>query len=280
MPELPEVEVIRSNLEPLLRGRCIRSISVRNPHLREKVDPAALSLMINRSLATPRRRAKYLLLPDRDEQHILLIHFGMSGSLRVLAPEETLHKHDHIVFQLDNGLELRYRDPRRFGRILAYPAAQEPLFLKNLGLEPLSATFDAAACERLARGRHLPIKAFLMDQKMVVGIGNIYANEALFSARIHPAQSVACLSTKQWQTLCDAVKKILKRAIAEGGSSLRDFLHTDGQAGYFQQTLSVYARTAAPCPRCHTPIVSIKQSGRASFFCPNCQVESRTIPSS
>ncbi|TDR76690.1 bifunctional DNA-formamidopyrimidine glycosylase/DNA-(apurinic or apyrimidinic site) lyase [Paludibacterium purpuratum] len=269
MPELPEVETTRRGVEPWLRSQTIRDVVVREGRLRWPVPPHLADTLRGLTVRTIERRAKYLIL--HFDIGCLLIHLGMSGSLRIVEPTEPAGKHDHLDFVLDSRL-LRYRDPRRFGAILWYigPLEFHPL-LKDLGPEPLDAAFDGAALFAATRGKRSAIKLMLMNNHVVVGVGNIYANEALFGAGIHPAREAGALSRAECDLLARIIKETLERAIAAGGSTLRDFVGAEGKPGYFQQSYQVYDRAEQPCPRCATPICHIRQGQRSSYYCPQCQ---------
>ncbi len=268
MPELPEVEVTRRGIAPLVTGRRITGIAVREPRLRWRV-PAALSSLAGRTVRAVRRRAKYLLI-DCDGGH-LIVHLGMSGSLRVLARGTPPGKHDHFDLLLGDRL-LRLRDPRRFGAVLwTVKPVEAHRLIRHLGIEPLTRALDAARLHALTRARRTAIKQFLMDARRIVGIGNIYANEALFRAGIHPRTRAGRLSLARCERLAAAIQDTLREAIRAGGSSLRDFVGSDGKPGYFQQRYRVYDRAGEACRRCGTPIRRIVQAQRASFYCPLCQ---------
>lgn len=269
MPELPEVEITRQGIEPALVGRELSAVRVRQPSLRYPVPAAQLQSLLGQTVYAVRRRAKYLLMDF--EQGSVLLHLGMSGSLRVVSSHALPEKHDHIDFVFGEWA-LRLRDPRRFGAVLwaAHPAEQHAL-LAPLGLEPLSAEFDGKALQGLCRGRRTPIKLLIMDGHRLVGVGNIYASESLFRARIHPQTPAGGLTLKACQRLALHIQETLQDALAAGGSSLRDFVHSDGSSGYFQQQYFVYGREAQPCRVCARPIQKLLMGQRASFFCPHCQ---------
>lgn len=270
MPELPEVETVRRGLAPHLLGRRIQELRLRQPHLRWPVDPALPELLPGRILVALERRAKYLLL--RLDQGNLILHLGMSGSLRMLPAATLPGPHDHLDLVLDSGACLRLRDPRRFGACLWSP--DDPLarpLLRNLGPEPLEPGFDGAYLHRLAQGRRLAVKNFIMDGRVVVGVGNIYANEALFQARIHPGRAAGDLSSHGYQRLAGAIRAVLETAIVQGGTSLRDFSQVDGQPGYFAQQLAVYGRAGQACPACGKVLEEVRIGQRSSFFCRRCQ---------
>ena len=268
MPELPEVEVTRRGLAPLLEGRTISGVTVREPRLRWPV-PRTLSALVGRRVQSIRRRAKYLLV-DCGAGHLIL-HLGMSGSLRVTAPGTPASKHDHVDLAFGDRV-LRLRDPRRFGAVLwtEAPVEAHPL-LAHLGIEPLSRSLDGAKLYALTRAHRTAIKLFLMDARRIVGVGNIYASESLFRAGIHPATPARRVSAERCAKLAAAIKETLRAAIRAGGSSLRDFVGADGRSGYFQNRYWVYDREGKPCRRCATPVRRVVQGQRSTFFCPSCQ---------
>lgn len=268
MPELPEIEVARRDLAPQLTGRAISGVVVREPRLRWRI-PKAVERLAGRTIGAVRRRGKYLVLDCGDG--CLIVHLGMSGSLRVVAPDRPVEAHEHFDLLLGDRV-LRLRDPRRFGAVLwvAGAESQHPL-LAHLGIEPLAAGFDAARLHGLTRGRRVPIKQLLMDSRSIAGIGNIYANESLFRAAIRPTRRAGSLSLAACARLVRAIKRTLLAAIRAGGSSLRDYVRSDGQPGRFQRRYWVYDRAGRPCRRCGTGIRRIVQGQRATFFCPDCQ---------
>ena len=267
MPELPEVEVTRRGIAHLV-GRRITAVSVREPRLRWLV-PATVGALAGAAVRGISRRGKYLLI-DCGSGHLIL-HLGMSGSLRFVLPGTAPQKHDHVDITFEESV-LRLRDPRRFGALLWTDTTPEshPL-LAHLGVEPLSRDFDARRLHALAKGRRTAIKQLLMDGRSIVGVGNIYASEALFLAGIRPRTAASRLSFEQCGRLVTAIKRTLRSAIRAGGSSLRDFVGSDGELGRFQTRYHVYDRTELPCRRCRTPIRRIVQGQRASFYCPGCQ---------
>ncbi len=270
MPELPEVETTRRGIQQQLTGERIRALVVRNPSLRWPIDPALGTILCGQRILAVGRRAKYLLIEC--EQGTLIIHLGMSGSLRFVTPATALEKHDHVDLVLDGGQILRYRDPRRFGAVLwQYGLATLHPLLARLGPEPLADDFDGTTLFRATRKRNSAIKLVIMDNHVVVGVGNIYANEALFQAGIAPTRPAASLTETECATLAAEIKTVLTRAIAAGGSTLRDFVDAIGKPGYFQQSYFVYGRSEQPCLRCGSPIRQIRQGQRSSFFCPHCQ---------
>lgn len=269
MPELPEVEVTRRGLVPQLVGRRVRGAVARVPALRYPLPPDLSSLVAGRTLRAIDRRGKYLLF-DFAPGHLLL-HLGMSGSLMLVAAKLAPGKHDHLDL-LFGKLALRLRDPRRFGAALwiAGDPDAHPLLAK-LGVEPLSRQFNAATLAAALRGRRTAIKIALMDSAIVVGVGNIYASESLHRAGINPCTPAGDVSPPQLDRLVPAVKATLRAAIRAGGSSLRDYAHSDGGLGDFQLRHRVYGRAGAPCRSCGTPIRLLRQGGRATYYCPHCQ---------
>ena len=273
MPELPEVEVLRRSLEPLLLGETIEGVRVRNPALREPVDRARLGRLVRgRRVAGLRRRAKYLLV-DLEGGSTLVVHLGMSGRLTLVDGGAPVQSHEHVAFRLAGGRRLAFRDPRRFGLVLALPTrglARDRHFAA-LGLEPLGEELTGDVLASLAERRRGPVKTFLMDGRLIVGVGNIYASEALHRAAVHPRRSVARVSARTWRRLAGAVRATLQQAIAEGGTTLNDFADGEGNSGYFQVSLEVYGREGEPCRRCGRAIRRIVMGGRSTFYCPGCQ---------
>lgn len=270
MPELPEVETTRRGLAPHVEGRRITRVLLRRPDLRWPIPAEVTRELPGRRIATVRRRAKYLLL-DTDAGDSALLHLGMSGMLRVLPAATPVGTHDHVDIGLDSGRVLRFTDPRRFGCLLWQPAGTEHALLRGLGPEPLSDAFDGDWLFARSRGRSAPVKTFLMDQRVVVGVGNIYAAESLFRAGIHPLRAAGKVSRARYGLLADAARAILGQAIARGGTTLRDFLAPDGAPGYFEQELSVYGRGGLPCPDCGTALRQASIGQRTSVWCPRCQ---------
>ena len=270
MPELPEVETTRRGIRSALRGRRITGMVLREPRLRWPVDPGLVTGLPGQQVRDVRRRAKYLLIEL--ERGTLIAHLGMSGSLRVLPAAAPLLVHDHYDLLLDTGRCLRFNDPRRFGSLLWVTGdpAQHPL-LAALGPEPLERDFDAVYLAGRARGRKVAIKQFLMDQHVVVGVGNIYASEALFRAGISPRRAAGRVSRARFESLVAAVRDVLGEAIRQGGTTLRDYVNAEGTPGYFRQQLYVYERAGEPCRRCGTAVRQIVQGQRSTYFCPVCQ---------
>ncbi|HET6395635.1 MAG TPA: bifunctional DNA-formamidopyrimidine glycosylase/DNA-(apurinic or apyrimidinic site) lyase [Pseudoxanthomonas sp.] len=270
MPELPEVETTRRGLAPHVEGRTVTGVTLRRPDLRWPIPDEVRHRLPGRRIVQVRRRAKYLLL-DTDAGDSALLHLGMSGSLRVLPADTPPGVHDHVDLALDSGRVLRFNDPRRFGCLLWQPAGSEHELLRGLGPEPLSDAFDGEWLFIRSRGRSAPVKAFLMDQRIVVGVGNIYAAESLFRAGISPLRPAGRVSRARYGALARAARAILQQAIARGGTTLRDFLSPDGAPGYFEQELSVYGRGGLPCRACGTPLREASIGQRASVWCPRCQ---------
>lgn len=269
MPELPEVETTRRGLRPHVEDRRVLAVVLRRADLRWPIPAAIERVLPGQRIGAIERRAKYLLL--HTQAGSALIHLGMSGALRVLAPDASVGVHDHYDLLLDSGRVLRYTDPRRFGCLLWQPPATLHPLLAGLGPEPLSAGFDGDYLWHHAHGRVAPIKTFLMDQRIVVGVGNIYAAEALFAAGIHPLRAAGRVSRARCAALADAVKRILGHAITRGGTTLRDFISPDGLPGYFEQELAVYGRAGLSCKHCGHTVRAISLGQRSSFYCPHCQ---------
>ena len=269
MPELPEVETTRRGIAPHLLGHRIEALTLRNRSLRWPVPRALPGLLRGQRVEDVRRRAKYLLIGTEPGE--VIVHLGMSGSLRVLPRDAAPRLHDHVDLELDSGQVLRFNDPRRFGCWLWQPRGRTHALLAGLGPEPLDPGFDGDALWKLARGRRAPVKNFLMDQRVVVGVGNIYAAEALFRAGIDPRRAAGRVARERYAALADAVRAILAHAIERGGTTLRDFLAPDGAPGYFEQELLVYGRGGEPCRQCGTLLRELAIGQRASVWCPRCQ---------
>ena len=270
MPELPEVETTRRGIEPWLVGRRIESLVVREWRLRWRVPRSLPAKIGGARIHSVGRRAKYLLITT--DAGTLILHLGMSGSLRVLDAGSPPLAHDHVDLVLDSGRCLRFNDPRRFGCLLfttAEPARHK--LLAGLAVEPLSEEFTAAALWRRARGRRTSIKAFIMDSRIVAGVGNIYASEALFRAGIRPRLAAGRVSHARMESIVTAIRDVLNEAIGAGGTTLRDYVDAAGMPGYFGQRLFVYERTGKPCRRCKTPIRQFTQGQRSTYWCPHCQ---------
>lgn len=269
MPELPEVEVCRLGITPHLKQQSVANVIVRNAQLRWPI-PAEVNSIIGKEINAIERRAKYLLL--RFDSGTLLLHLGMSGTVRVIDKSTEVAKHDHFDLVLANGKALRLNDPRRFGAVLWLAEHQdEQGLLTKLGPEPLSDEFTAGYLFAKAKNRKVPIKTFLMNNHIVVGVGNIYANEALFQAGILPTAHAGSLSCQRLDSLTEIIKSVLAAAIKQGGTTLKDFTQADGRPGYFAQSLQVYGRVGQACTSCQTPLEEIRQANRSSVFCPICQ---------
>ena len=269
MPELPEVEITRRGIEPFVLGRTITGIAVRNPNLRWRVPRNLRRLVVGETVQRVLRRGKYILLECASGS--LILHLGMSGSLRVIEPQTPPRPHDHVDLVF-GATALRLRDPRRFGALLWQRgnADGHPL-LTDLGVEPFSSEFSAEYLHRVTRTRQAGIKQVLMNANVVVGVGNIYANESLFRAGVHPRRRALRLTKAQCARLVQSVRETLEAALAAGGSSLRDFVHSDGASGYFQQQYYVYDRAGLPCRVCGTIVRVSRMGNRSSFYCPTCQ---------
>ena len=269
MPELPEVETTCRGIAPHVLGKRVKEIIVRQPSLRWPV-PDAIHACEGRKLQRLERRGKYLLFGFSNGT--VIAHLGMSGSMRIAHPDEPPRFHDHVDLLFSDGTRLRYCDPRRFGAWLwtEEDPADHPL-IASLGPEPLTDAFNAAYLVARAKGRKSNVKAFLMDSHVVVGVGNIYANEALFMAGIHPKRAAGRVSAARYEKLVAAVKAVLADSIEMGGTTLRDFVGGDGKPGYFQQTLRVYGRGGEPCRQCKTALTEIRLAQRTTVFCKTCQ---------
>ncbi|MGR5235807.1 bifunctional DNA-formamidopyrimidine glycosylase/DNA-(apurinic or apyrimidinic site) lyase [Vibrio alfacsensis] len=268
MPELPEVEVSRMGITPHLVGQTIKAFVFRTPKLRWEI-PQELKRLEGQVIRNISRRAKYLLIET--EQGTAIVHLGMSGSLRVLDADFPAAKHDHVDLKLANGKILRYNDPRRFGAWLWCAPNESHAVLEHMGPEPLTDEFSADYVAEKAKGKRVAVKQFIMDNKIVVGVGNIYANESLFKSRIHPTRPAGKLSKKEWQLLVDNIKATLEIAIQQGGTTLKDFAQVDGKPGYFAQELQVYGKAGEPCPECGEALQEQKIGQRNTFFCAECQ---------
>ncbi|MGM0593616.1 MAG: bifunctional DNA-formamidopyrimidine glycosylase/DNA-(apurinic or apyrimidinic site) lyase [Pseudomonadota bacterium] len=270
MPELPEVETTRRGIAPHIEGRRIEDVIVRQPRLRWPVPHGLARKLAKQTIQRVERRAKYLLLGF--ERGTLILHLGMSGSLRIVAAAAAAGKHDHVDIVLDSGYALRLTDPRRFGAVLwTEEAPQRHELLAPLGPEPLSDAFNADYLFTRSRGRKSSIKSFIMDGKVVVGVGNIYASESLYLAGINPKRAAGRVSRERMARLVAAVKQVLADAIEQGGTTLRDFVGGDGRPGYFAQKLNVYGREGEPCPGCGKTIKQIVLGQRSTYYCPRCQ---------
>ncbi len=290
MPELPEVEVTRRGITPGVIGRRIAAVVIRHAGLRRAVPATLAESLAGLQIETVDRRGKFILIgcgvaETTEHEEIsaarggtLLVHLGMTGTLRVMPADTPLRAHDHIDLILGDSV-LRFNDPRRFGLVLWHDNEQGPVLasehFRKLGIEPFSEDFDAARggrhLHRVSRGRAVAIKQFLLAGEAVVGVGNIYASESLFRARIHPRTAAGRISLERYERLAEAIRETLAAAIAKGGSTLRDFVGADGAAGYFQQDYFVYDRAGRTCRICTTPVRMIRQGQRSSFYCPRCQ---------
>lgn len=270
MPELPEVETTRRGIAPHVLGETVTRVVVREPRLRWPVPRDLGRDLEGQSVRAVARRGKYLLL--HAENGCLILHLGMSGSLRLLPLGSPPGAHDHLDLEFSGGLLLRLRDPRRFGAALWTREAPEhhPL-LARLGPEPWDPAFDGAYLHRGARGHRRTVKSYIMDGRTVVGVGNIYASEALFAAGIHPARPSERIGLERYGRLVAAIRAVLEEAIRQGGTTLRDFLGAEGEPGYFSQRLAVYERAGRPCPRCAALVRRRLLGQRASYYCPRCQ---------
>ena len=268
MPELPEVETTLRGIRPHLEGQTLREVVVRERRLRWPVSDELLTLRDVRVLGL-RRRAKYLLIALEGGE--LLIHLGMSGTLRVVDATVPLRKHDHVDLLMGSGKVLRFNDPRRFGTVL-YQAGDVPhALLAKLGPEPLSEAFNGEWLFQRSRGRKVAVKSFIMDNATVVGVGNIYAQESLFLAGIHPSRAAGKVSRARYERFAEAIKTVLGRAIDAGGTTLKDFTRADGQPGYFAQALNVYGRAGEPCLHCKALLKADRHGQRSTSYCPQCQ---------
>lgn len=270
MPELPEVEVSRLGIAPHISGQAIKAVKVHDSRLRWPI-PDTVQRLIGGTIDRVERRAKYLLIYTN--QGVLVMHLGMSGKLRVVAESVNLVKHDHFELVLASGLTLRLNDPRRFGAVLYSSEAElfEHPLLSRLGPEPLTEAFNASYLVAQAKGRKQSVKTFIMDNHVVVGVGNIYANEALFKAGIHPKRAAGNISKARYQRLVPLIKETLAKAIQQGGTTLQDFTQVDGQPGYFKQHLMVYGRGGKMCMQCKTRLKEIRLGQRSTVYCPRCQ---------
>ncbi|MBS0397129.1 MAG: bifunctional DNA-formamidopyrimidine glycosylase/DNA-(apurinic or apyrimidinic site) lyase [Proteobacteria bacterium] len=270
MPELPEVETTRAGIAPSLLGQCVHEVIVRRRQLRWPIPHSFATAVRGQTVRSVERRAKYILIGF--DSGTAILHLGMSGSLRILDPSTPPRPHDHWDIVLDSGRVLRFHDPRRFGCLLFTRKDPDthPL-LAGLAPEPLSDAFDDEYLFRGSRHRKVAIKLFIMNPRMVVGVGNIYASESLFRAGISPRRAAGRLTREQASRLVDAIRSVLREAIRIGGTTLRDYVNADGDRGYFSQKLFVYERAGKPCRRCRTPIRQIVQGQRSTWFCPACQ---------
>lgn len=270
MPELPEVETTLRGIQPSIQGQIIQKLLIRRPNLRWPIPKKDLQQLVALKITGVVRRGKYLLLSTAKGH--MLIHLGMSGRLRILDKFIAADKHDHVDILFKNGSLLRFTDPRRFGALLyTEDDPKHHSLLKNLGVEPLSRQFSALYLKQQLANKKLPIKSAIMDQRIVVGVGNIYATEALFKARISPLRPAKALLLKDLKQLVNAIKAILRLAITKGGSSLKDYLNSEGKLGYFTHQLNVYGRAGLPCLRCQATLQLIRIGQRSSVYCQQCQ---------
>ncbi len=269
MPELPEVETTRRGIKPYLAGKTIQRVTVYNANLRWPV-PNAIKALEGSRVESVTRRGKYLLLDI--SAGTAIVHLGMSGSLRISPAGEPRRTHDHVELLLESGDILRFHDPRRFGCFLWVAAGEQPhKLLAELGPEPLSSEFNGEYLFKASRKRQVAIKNFVMNSHVVVGVGNIYASESLFMAGVRPGRAARSLTRKEADALVEAIKLVLQRSITQGGTTLRDFINSDGHPGYFAQSLQVYGRTGKACRKCRTPIKQRLIGQRSTFYCSVCQ---------
>jgi len=269
MPELPEVEITRRGLLPALKNRRIVDVVIRDARLRWPVDADFVSHLRGQLVVDVDRRAKYLLI--KLQEGFAVWHLGMSGSLRIVPSHVPARLHDHVDLVLDDGKTLRFNDPRRFGCVFWSDHPLQHKLLKNLGPEPLDEEFDVDYLATKAKGRSVAIKQFIMNANIVVGVGNIYASEALFHAGVRPRRAAGRIKRDELAKLVKSIKKVLSAAIKQGGTTLRDYVNTDGAPGYFRQKLFVYERVNQPCRNCKTTILQIAQGQRSTYYCPTCQ---------
>ncbi|WP_136795752.1 bifunctional DNA-formamidopyrimidine glycosylase/DNA-(apurinic or apyrimidinic site) lyase [Desulfosediminicola ganghwensis] len=275
MPELPEVETICRGIRPHINNREIIAISHSGKDLRQPLPITEMRLhMIGARVSSVTRRAKFLMV-EMDNGTILIIHLGMTGNLGIFSPETPPAKHCHVQFLLDNGMELRYTDVRRFGSMNLVTAREVPMleetFFRTSGPEPFSDAFNAKYLYDLSRSRSIPVKTFLMTNQVVVGVGNIYANESLFEAGIRPNRITSTIPRKKWTVIVEKIQTVLQHAIECGGSTISDYVNADQSSGYFQINFQVYGRANQPCRRCEGTITKSVIGGRASYYCPDCQ---------
>lgn len=271
MPELPEVETVCQGLKPYLVGSTIEKVTIRQPSLRWPIPVDLPELLANQAVKSIGRRGKYVLV--QMPKGTLIIHLGMSGSLRIVDDNSLPSRHDHVDFHLNQNIRLRYNDPRRFGSM--HWTIDDPLshpLIKTIGIEPLESGFNGGYLLNKASGRKTAIKSFIMNAQVVAGVGNIYATEALFLAKVHPLKAAGALSRVDYQALAEAIKKILAEAIRAGGTTLKDFVNSEGNPGYFSQKLYVYGRSGQACLLCEGQIESVKLGQRTTAFCSSCQL--------
>ena len=271
MPELPEVETICNGIRPYIQHQTIQNVIVRESQLRWKIPNDFSSSIIGLKINNVTRRGKYCLLNTVSGS--IILHLGMSGSLRIVNSHTAVKRHDHVDFIFNDEIILRFNDPRKFGAVLwGEGDVYQHKLLKTLGSEPLSVDFNGEYLYQRAIKRRKAIKSFIMDGHILVGVGNIYASESLFAAKLHPLQAAGKISLVEYQTLATEIKKVLQRAIQQGGTTLKDFVNEQGKPGYFSQSLQVYGRAGEPCYQCQTLIEQLIIAQRASYFCPTCQI--------
>ncbi len=269
MPELPEVETIARGIKKHILNQYVKNVVIRAPRLRWPISKEIPAFMKNMEIKAVERRGKYLLFHTKNGT--LILHLGMSGNLKILSKDTPLKKHDHIDIVFKNGMILRFNDPRRFGAcVFSIDYMNHPL-IKKLGVEPLTKAFSKKYLWEHSRHRNVPIKSFIMNHEIVVGVGNIYATEALFAAKIHPKRIAKTLTEKECECLTLHIKKVLKNAIRAGGTTLKDFVNSDGNPGYFTLKLKAYGRGGLPCMSCFEPLEEIRITGRSTVFCKHCQ---------
>jgi formamidopyrimidine-DNA glycosylase len=273
LPELPEVETTRRGIARYCENQIIANVIVRDSRLRWPVPDNLADLIEGATITAVDRRAKYLLIRVRaaDKTGTMIVHLGMSGSLRVITDTSEPLRHDHIELLLQSGVRLRFNDPRRFGCWLWSDTPESHRLLASLGPEPLALEFNGPMLYRASRGKQTPVKSFIMDNHIVVGVGNIYANEALFKAGIHPKRGAGRISLSRYHRLAEAIRETLSSAILMGGTTLRDFVNSDGKPGYFAQSLLVYGRGGEACQECSRPLKEIRMNQRSTVYCGQCQ---------
>ncbi len=274
MPELPEVETICRGLALSAAGAEITGVRLSNLRLRRDYPDSFAERIVGKKITSISRRAKYVIVHLNNGSPILIFHLGMSGKLLLRSPEAVSSKHDHVILTLNNGIELALNDPRRFGMVALFNSEQEMLAdaaFSNLGLEPFDKKFTAAVLHTELKKRKTAVKVALMDQAMVVGVGNIYASEALYRCRIHPSRPANSIDGSESEKILKAVRDVLREAIESGGSTLRDYANANGETGYFQHNFAVYGRGGKPCRTCGADIMMMRMGGRSTFYCISCQ---------
>lgn len=271
MPELPEVETLKNSLKDKLIGLAIKTLELKRDNLRYKLSPDLAEQIIDTDIIDVRRRAKYLII-DFDNNYSLIVHLGMSGRFTLQPEDYEIKKHDHVIFNLSNNRKLIFNDTRRFGMIYSFKTDNlEKDFFHNLGIEPLSNLFELSYLKNKLLSRKIPIKNLIMDNRIIVGVGNIYASESLYLAKIHPDKLGGNLSNHEIESLITSIKEVLSKAILAGGTTLKDFVSGDNKPGYFTQQLMVYARNGQQCLSCFGRVIKTKHSGRSTFYCEICQ---------